>query len=101
MPERVAPSPRNLPDPGIEPGFPVLPADSLPSEPPRSLYIYHLVLKLITNVPFNHVDMLCAVCSFSLLYNFLWYGDNRTGEHLSCQSFQKSCYCKYSGYAAS
>ena len=40
MPERVAPSPRNLPDPGIEPGFPVLPADSLPSEPPeKPLYI--------------------------------------------------------------
>ena len=28
------PSPRDLPDPGIEPGSPALPADSLPSEPP-------------------------------------------------------------------
>ena len=27
-------SPRDLPDPGIEPGSPVLQADSLPSEPP-------------------------------------------------------------------
>ena len=29
------PSPRHLPDPGIEPGSPTLQADSLPSEPPR------------------------------------------------------------------
>ena len=28
------PSPGYLPNPGIEPGFPVLQADSLPSEPP-------------------------------------------------------------------
>ena len=28
------PSPRDLPNPGIEPSFPVLHADSLPSEPP-------------------------------------------------------------------
>ena len=27
------PSPRNLPDPGIEPGSPALEADALPSEP--------------------------------------------------------------------
>ena len=29
------PSPGDLPNPGIEPGSPVLQADSLPSEPPR------------------------------------------------------------------
>ena len=29
------PSPRHLPDPGIEPGSPTLQADSLPSEPPE------------------------------------------------------------------
>ena len=28
------PSPRDLPNPGIEPGSPALQADSLPSEPP-------------------------------------------------------------------
>ena len=28
------PFPRDLPDPGIEPGSPVLQADALPSEPP-------------------------------------------------------------------
>ena len=27
-------SPGDLPDPGVEPGFPALQADSLPSEPP-------------------------------------------------------------------
>ena len=30
-------SPRDLPDPGIEPGSPTLQADSLPSEPPQKL----------------------------------------------------------------
>ena len=28
------PSPGNLPDPGIEPGYPAVQVDSLPSEPP-------------------------------------------------------------------
>ena len=31
------PSPGDLPDPGIEPRFPALQADSLPLEPPRKL----------------------------------------------------------------
>ena len=31
------PSPGDLPDPGIEPGFPTLQADALPSEPPGKL----------------------------------------------------------------
>ena len=30
----LLPSPGDLPDPGIEPGFPALQADTLPSEPP-------------------------------------------------------------------
>ena len=33
------PSPGDLPDPGIEPGFPVLQADALPSEPPEKLIV--------------------------------------------------------------
>ena len=32
------PSPRDLPDPGIEPGSPTLRADALPSEPPGKLF---------------------------------------------------------------
>ena len=35
------PSPRNLPDPGIEPGSPALQADSLPSEPSGKPYNIH------------------------------------------------------------
>ena len=31
------PSPEDLPDPGIKPGSPALPADALPSEPPGKL----------------------------------------------------------------
>ena len=34
------PSPGDLPDPGIEPGFPALEADSLPSEPPGKPHLY-------------------------------------------------------------
>ena len=34
------PSPEDLPDPGIKPGSPALPADSLPSEPPEKLSLY-------------------------------------------------------------
>ena len=37
------PSPRDLPNPGIEPGFPALEADTLTSEPrgkPVCMYIY-------------------------------------------------------------
>ena len=33
------PSPEVLPDPGIEPGSPVLQADALPSEPPGKLFL--------------------------------------------------------------
>ena len=33
------PSPRGLPDPGIEPGSPALQADALPSEPPGKLEV--------------------------------------------------------------
>ena len=35
------PSPGDFPDPGIEPGSPVLQADALPSEPPGKLVIYY------------------------------------------------------------
>ena len=38
------PSPRDLPDPGIEPGLPALQADSLPSEPPGKPFVTSLLL---------------------------------------------------------
>ena len=46
--ERVAtPFPGDLPDPGIEPGSPVLQADSLPSELYICIYIYiHISVSL-------------------------------------------------------
>ena len=34
-----SPSPGDLPNPGIEPGAPALQAGSLPSEPPRKIYL--------------------------------------------------------------
>ena len=34
------PSPGDLPDPGIEPGFPALQADSLLAELPRICHLY-------------------------------------------------------------
>ena len=33
------PSPGDLPDPGIEPGYPALQADALPSEPPGKSHL--------------------------------------------------------------
>ena len=39
------PSPGDLPDPGIKPGCPVLPADSLPPEPPGQPSYSLLILK--------------------------------------------------------
>ena len=38
-------SPKDLPDPGIKPGSPTLPADSSPSEPPGRDLIRRLVIK--------------------------------------------------------
>ena len=40
------PSPGDLPNPGIEPGSPVLQADALPSEPPGKLTLYEAFLIL-------------------------------------------------------
>ena len=51
--EWVAISPRDLPDPGIEPRFLALQVDSLPSEPPgkaestKQLYLLPLKLSLV------------------------------------------------------
>ena len=42
------PSPGDLPDPGIEPGSPALPVDSLSSKPPgKSPKLYWLTRKLL------------------------------------------------------
>ena len=43
-------SPRDLTDPGIEPGSPALQTDALPSEPPGKSSIYILLLYLILNL---------------------------------------------------
>ena len=40
------PSPGDLPDPGIEPRFPTLQADSLPSELPGKPNKYHILFQL-------------------------------------------------------
>ena len=40
------PSPRDLLDPGIEPRSPSLQADSLPSEPPGTLWVYFWLLQV-------------------------------------------------------
>ena len=54
------PSPGDLPNPGIEPGFPSLQADALPSEPPGK----SLEEKTMTN-------LFCAVLSHSVQSKFL------------------------------
>ena len=45
-----SPSPEDLPDPGIKPGSPALPADSLLSEPPGNPY------DLVTHIFFHSVN---------------------------------------------
>ena len=40
------PSPGDLPDPGIEPGSPALQADALPSEPPGTMTMGRVVIKI-------------------------------------------------------
>ena len=42
--EQPLPSPWDLPDPGIEPGYPTLQGDFLPSEPPRKLFQAFMLL---------------------------------------------------------
>ena len=42
------PSPGNLPDPGNEPGFPALQADSLPSEPPGKPLVHITSYQMMT-----------------------------------------------------
>ena len=45
------PSPGDLPDPGIKPGFPALQADTLTSEPPRKSY---RMIYLMLTISFCH-----------------------------------------------
>ena len=56
------PSPRDIPDLGIEPRFPALQADSLPSGPPGSLFSFSSVAQscLILCDPMNH-SMSCLL----------------------------------------
>ena len=44
------PSPGALPDPGIKPGSPGLPADALPSEPPGKLLFSKVYIKLLSHL---------------------------------------------------
>ena len=50
-------SPEDLPNPGIEPWFPTLQADSLPSEPPGKLEIlrHYINVKDIMILLVNHL----------------------------------------------
>ena len=41
FPGKRSPSPGDLPNPRVEPGFPALQADSLPSEPPGKPVLEH------------------------------------------------------------
>ena len=50
------PSPGDLPDPGIEPGSPMLQADALPSEPPEKPYSSHRSMTILKSswAPVTH-----------------------------------------------
>ena len=75
MLEQVAiPSPGDLPDPGMEPGSPVLQADSLPPEPPRKHNIRRRVTGHITECSLHAKDY----CSASHVASHLMF----TGRNL-------------------
>ena len=50
------PSPRHLPDPGIEPRSPAVQADALPSEPPGKHVAKSVNLRVTTNLSNNNND---------------------------------------------
>ena len=61
------PSPGDLPDPGIEPGFPALEADSLPSEPPGKPHLYKKDSQISTPVQ-SEVKVLVTESCLTLCY---------------------------------
>ena len=63
--ELPCPPPGDLPDPGIEPGFPVLQADSLPSEPPGN--IFHILCT--TCVYMEYTIIYVILCDWLLSLN--------------------------------
>ena len=75
------PSPGDLSDPGIEPRFPALQEDSLPSKP----QVYKLVITFwtkvidIQNLSLNYFITSCYyLCSWGCLHHFYAYGENIT-----------------------
>ena len=56
------PSPEDLPNPEIEPGFPTLQADALPSEPPGKPQYNSMPLKFHSEKKQGASEQLEAVC---------------------------------------
>ena len=66
------PSPGDLPDPGIEPWFPTLQADALPSEPPGKL-IYKLEIdSFLSSSPSLFSRANCLSWAFLWIYFTTW-----------------------------
>ena len=61
------PSPRDLPNPGIEPRFPVLQADALPSEPPGKPWKIYGTLQNWTHIADKH-GFLCSLNSIAWVF---------------------------------
>ena len=55
------PFPGNLPDPGMQPGSPVLHADALPSEPLRGDCPYHLFFHSMT-ITYLYISVFFIIC---------------------------------------
>ena len=71
------PSPRDLPNPGIEPKSPTLKADSLLSEPPGKPLVY-TILQSIMYVIALCVKTQCTYLNFKRLFQD-WSEDGRVG----------------------
>ena len=75
------PSPGDLPDSGIEPRFPALQEDSLPSKPQvyRLVIIFQTKVIDIQNLSLNYFITSCYhLCSLGCVHHFYVYGENTT-----------------------
>ena len=94
------PSPRDLPDPGIEPGSPALQTDTLPSEPPGKpllacemsatvQYFEHFLALLFFGIGMK-TDHLFQSCGHCWVFQIWWHIEGSTFTALSFRIWNSS-----------
>ena len=80
------PSPKDLPDPGIEPMFPTLQADSLPFELPRGTWnIFKVVSKTSTD---DSIDCFLHFTKWKLWHSSFYFGGQGSKIAIHHSSFK-------------